>query len=227
MLLSIYGDSILKGVLFEQGRYTVNREYEQSFARRQTCAIRNRSVFGATLEKGLALLRRDAEKGVCPGDYVLLEFGGNDCDFCWQQVAEAPAGEHVCRVPTERFAALLQEAIRLVRTLGSVPLTMTLPPIDPERYLTHICRNGLSRERILQWLGDVTAIYRWQEQYSRLTETVARSLGVVTVDVRSAFLRRRQLDNLLCADGIHPSRSGQKLIYDTFCRHADGMLIPA
>lgn len=98
---------------------------------------------------------------------------------------------------------------------------MSLPPVLSERYLNFICRTGLSKQRILQWLGDVEVISRWQETYSNLVEQIAREEQVLMIDLRRAFLKNDlSLEDLLCADGIHPSVKGQELIYSTVVTQA-------
>ena len=106
----------------------------------------------------------------------------------------------------------------LIRGSGRSPVILTLPPIHSLRYLSFICRGGLSRENILRWLGDVDAIYRWQAMYSQMAEQIAREEGAELIDLRGAFLRDgRSPEELLCLDGIHPSRAGQALLHDTLC----------
>ena len=160
--VSVYGDSLLKGVSLVGNRYTVCTRKMAAFAEAHGIELLNRSYFGATVEKGLWRLNRDIADKTPLGEYTVLEFGGNDCDFDWAAVAADPEGEHVCKVPPERFSHLLQSAVEAVRAAGGRPLLTTLPPIDPKRYLDWICRNGLNKERILLWLGDLNAIYRWQ-----------------------------------------------------------------
>ena len=41
--------------------------------------------------------------------------------------------------------------------------------------------------------------------------------SVVGTALSTWFIKRRSPAALLCADGIHPSRAGQELIYDAFC----------
>ena len=93
---------------------------------------------------------------------MLLEFGGNDCDFDWAAIAADPEGSYVSKTPPETFESCYRRAIRLVEESGREPIVLTLPPIHSERYLDFICRDGLKKENILRWLGDVDAIYRWQ-----------------------------------------------------------------
>lgn len=218
MKVTVYGDSILKGVLLENGRYTINREWEDRFRRSFGFDILNRSRFGCTIQKAMGFIRRDSARPVGQEEFAVLEFGGNDCDYCWAEIAAAPEEKHDCRTPPEQFAVEYREAIRLLRESGRTPVLMTLPPIHSERYLRFICRDGLSMDRILMWLGDVDAIYRWQEKYSRMVEHIAAEEGTALIDLRGAFfMDGREPDELLCADGIHPSRIGQGIIYRTLC----------
>lgn len=215
-VVSVYGDSLLKGVSLVGNRYVVCAEKTAAFARARGIAVLNRSCFGATVEKGLRRLDRDIADRAPLGDWTVLEFGGNDCDFDWSQVAADPQGEHSCKVPPERFSALMRTAVEKVRAAGGKPLLTTLPPIDPERYLDWVCRTGLSRENIMQWLGDMNAIYRWQELYANLIRSLSETMGVPLVDLRDAFLMRRRMDGLLCDDGIHPTARGHELILSAF-----------
>lgn len=220
MTLTIYGDSILKGVRFENGAYVLEKGWERALSERFGLAVENRSRFGSTIEKALPRLRR--ESGAPGGDApVLLEFGGNDCDYDWAAIDADPGGVHRCKTPPERFAADYREAIALLRASGRRPIALTLPPIHSERYLRFLCRHGLSRERILSWLGDVEAISRWQQTYSELVRQLAREEQAELIDLRAAFPRDAgALEPCLCDDGIHPSREGQRLIVGALCAHA-------
>ena len=216
MDITVYGDSILKGVLLENKRYVVNREWEQLFSRRFGCRISNRSRFGCTIRKALAVIRHDCGRGEGAKGLAVLEYGGNDCDFDWAAVAADPEGEYQARTPAGEFMDDYAQAIDLIRAGGGTPVVLTLPPIHSARYLDHICRGGLNRDNIVRWLGDVEHIYRWQESYSGMVERLAREENVPLVDLRSAFLRDfRRPEALLCADGIHPSMQGQDLIFRT------------
>ena len=217
MNVTVYGDSILKGVLFEGGRYIVDREWEQKLAERFGLRVTNRSRFGSTLPKAMARIEKDAGTSA-DGEIALLEFGGNDCDYDWSAVAAAPDNAHECKTPPARFLDCYRRAIRLLRGSGRTPVLSSLPPIDAELYLRFLCRGGLSRENILRWLGDVQRIYRWQESYSRMVEQLSREEGTALIDLRRPFLQdARASSALLCDDGIHPSRLGQGLIYESFC----------
>lgn len=220
--ITIYGDSITKGVLMEGGRYLINSTGLAALAQRFSLLIRNRSKFGCTIDKGLARMHHDLDGQTAPNGVTVLEYGGNDCDFDWAAVAADPDAEHLPNTPLDRFLELYRQAIDLVRTSGATPVVMSLPPICPGRYLDWICRGGLSRERILHWLGEENSIYRWQAMYAQAVSDLARESGTPLIDVRSAFLKNRRIDGLICADGIHPNAAGQQLILDVCARFIDG-----
>ena len=213
--LTIYGDSIMKGVVLEGQRYKIGTKIEV-FADKLFSSVTNRSRFGSTIEKGICQLETDLARHTLAEGVVLLEFGGNDCDFDWSAIAAQPDVDREPNTTIDRFAALYRRAIALVREAGSIPVLANLPPISSEKYLRWICRGGLSRDNILHWLGDENAIYRYQERYSHLIDSVAREEQTGLVDLRGAFLKNRSITSLLCDDGIHPNQNGQRLIVSAF-----------
>ena len=219
--ITLYGDSVLRGVTLAEGKYILDSSSQEEFTRERGISVRNLCRFGATVEKGLGLIRRDLSLHGAPEGLAILEYGGNDSDFAWAEVAAEPWAEHQCKTPMGLFRRLYGEAVQLLRQAGARPVAAIPIPVDPERYLRWICRDGLSRERILEWLGDVTAIYRWEEWYALAVRDVAESMDVPVIDLRQAFLARRRMDGLLCEDGIHPTAEGRKLIFDTFGRALD------
>ncbi|MBE6909254.1 MAG: SGNH/GDSL hydrolase family protein [Ruminococcaceae bacterium] len=218
MNVTVYGDSILKGVVFEDGKYVVAHDWQQRLAERFALRVTNRSRFGSTICKAMARIEKDSETPSDGEEIALLEFGGNDCDYDWAAISDAPDGAHECKTPPALFLDCYRRAIRLLRASGRKPVLATLPPINSELYLRFLCRGGLSRENIVRWLGDVERIYRWQENYSQMVEQLSREEDTPLIDLRRPFLQDvRSPAALLCADGIHPSRVGQDLLYQTFC----------
>ena len=156
----IYGDSLLKATMpDEQFRYHFHLpEVMERYSGRQTEVV-NRSKMGATVRKGQALLEHDLRRGM-QADYALIAYGGNDSDFDWDAVQAHPQESHLPRTTLADFKEILLRMIRELRERGVQPVLMTLPPIDAQRYLDFLCREGRSRERIMDWLGDTQRIYR-------------------------------------------------------------------
>ena len=213
MQATIFGDSILKAVLYENGKYRMNMEPEREFSAESGIQIHNYARFGCTIRKAIRWIRRDCEESGKPEDSVVLEFGGNDCDYDWARISQNPVLRIQCKTPPEEFAALYREALALIRQSGRRPVAMTLPPIHSLRYLNFVCKNGLIKENLLRWLGDAGAIGRRQRLYSELALQVAREEQAEVIDLRAAFPQdETALAELLCEDGIHPNQKGQARI---------------
>lgn len=201
-ILAVFGDSIMKGVQVqrETKRYLAEDFLTDPLENRLGISLKNCSKFGYTITRGRDYLTQQMEKGL-DADLVVLEYGGNDADFRWNEIAEDPDGKHEPNTPLPVFLDILGGMIDQVRSCGKRPVLMTLPPVSAERYLDWITRGGLSKERILSWLGDAGAIYRYQERYSNAVKMTAERKKVDLIDIRDAFLAHRQLLPYLCIDG--------------------------
>lgn len=212
----ICGDSISAGVVYDEqaGRYMKSKE---SFVCRLqnslNCVITNISRFGNTILTALPKLSRDLSKET--PDVVLIELGGNDCDFKWDEIARNPEADYQPATDLRVFQSKLLQTALSLKEKGIEPVLMTLPPLDPDRYLRWVSKNSAElAEKILVWLGSVSRIYWWHERYNAAVLKVAQTLGVRLIDLRSAFLSTPDFRKYLCMDGIHPNRDGHRLISD-------------
>ena len=212
----IFGDSVAKGVVLD----SVSKKYvllKDSFANLLKAGahfgVKNYSRFGSTVTKGQELLSKRLGE-LKDYDFVALEFGGNDCDFDWAEIAAAPDAEHRPNTPLGAFVQKYSQMVREVRAAGGSPVVLSLPPIDAKRYFAWVSR-GLDSGNILRYLGDVEHIYRWHEMYNVAVLRVADETDVPLVDISSAFLATRNYQELICDDGIHPNERGHELIAST------------
>ncbi len=214
---NIYGDSIMKGTVLDNGyRYhAIMNRYLSTLYERFGIEAENRARFGITVQRGHSILRRDIAEGMdC--ELALVEFGGNDSNFHWNEISLFPQREHLPFTSMADFVDNLAAMVDELRLQNVQPIMMTLPPIDPQRYFDFIIRNGNSRENILTWLGSVQKIYDVHSSYSSAAASVAKSKSVPLVDVRAAFPRNDTLGEYVCIDGIHPNEKGYRLIADVF-----------
>ena len=193
--LKIYGDSILKGVMYseELKRYRLYGYRFDELAARGV-EVENNCKMGATVDKGFEIMR-DTLSDCGKDTVVVMEFGGNDCDYNWKAVSENPDIPHFCNTPEDKFIETYRKAIKYALDRGADVRVCTLVPIESGKFMDWITR-GLSYDTILGWLGDVNMLARWQEYYSRLSERVAAEAGVPVLDLRTAFLRAQLADRL-------------------------------
>lgn len=214
--ICVFGDSVTKGVVFDSvlKKYTLLKDSFANLVKSgANVAMQNYSKFGSTVTKGLETLTRHRGE-LKDYDYIALEFGGNDCDFNWADVAAEPDGKHQPNTPIGIFVQKYTQMIHEVKEGGSCPVLLSLPPIDAKRYFAWISRN-LNAENILHWLSDVEHIYRWHEMYNLAVCRLAKDSGTPLIDISSAFLEIPNYQRLICDDGIHPNELGHELISQT------------
>lgn len=208
--IKIYGDSILKGVMYneELKRYKLfGYRYENLVE--NGIEVENNCKMGATIEEGLEIMKCTLDD--CDKDtVVLLEYGGNDCNFNWSAVSDNPDGEFLPNTPEEKFTSTYLKLIDYARSKGATVAVCTLVPIDSERFMNWVTR-GLNYDNVLAWMGDINRIARWQEHYSALSERVAEKAHCHILDLRSIF-KNKTLTDLLGIDGMHPNNEGHSLI---------------
>ena len=77
--IAIWGDSVLKGVVLEEGkdRYSLLKDSSIELIKREyNLMIKNNSKFGLTVTKAMRLMDKSLSKGDHP-NYVLVELGAN------------------------------------------------------------------------------------------------------------------------------------------------------
>ena len=219
--VTIFGDSILRGVLLNPGnkKYYFSKDIDWTYIENKLdIKIENRSKMGCDILKGKKMIEEYILQGGRP-DFAVVEYGGNDSDYNWKTVAEAPSRDYKPNTSLEVFGDTLKEIISLLRSTGINPILMSLPPIIADKYFDWISRDGLDKENLLYFLGDVEVIYRRQEIYSNKIIKVAAAEKVPLVDVREMFLKVQDYPQYMCEDGVHPNTAGHKLISDCFIEY--------
>ncbi len=215
--LYVYGDSLCKGIVLNEmtEKYEIcNQNFIQIITDSLKSTTKNFSVFGATIEKGLKMFQR-SEKRIEENGIALIEFGGNDCDFLWAEVAETPDDEHQPNTPLILFKEKYMELIQSLKNKNILPVILNLPPLDENRYFKTFSKN-LNKENLLKFLGGTTKrIYQWHESYNNMVNQIAINTDTKIIDIRENFLTELHPEQFICADGIHPNERGHALIAKT------------
>ena len=214
-----FGDSVMKGIVADRDNSTERglkyRISEMGFAERcrrnLNIEVDNFARFGGIVSQGTKLVERYKEK-IRHSDFVLFEFGGNDCDYDWSAIAKDPREVHKPKTPMQQFVEIYSSMIDTVKSLGSTPVLMSLPVLDPERFFNYVTQ-GLNKSNVLKWLGGtVLSIDRWHGMYNMAVFRLGAMKKVPVIDITSVFLEKKNYSEYICEDGIHPNERGHGLI---------------
>lgn len=213
----ILGDSISKGIIFDdiKSKYSLCADScIQKLLSIYPEYIKCKTRFGATIKYAYDYINENLTS--ISQDYIFMEYGGNDCDFKWDEIAEDPYKDHQPNTPLEEYSKSMEEIIKKLLSAGKKIIVSTLPPIDSQKYFKFFTQNNKEKgDSILIWLKDVENISRWQESYSNANWKIAMKYNCQVADIRSPFLQTMNYPDYICADGIHPNQRGQELIYNT------------
>lgn len=215
----MFGDSVGKGVIYDRNtqRYSVTRDsFGSVSAGKLGVELDNFSRFGCTMTKGAEIIEK--RLGSLNGyEAVMLEFGGNDCDFDWAQVAARPLERHECKTPLKQFVSGYIALIEKIRRAGGLPVLLTVPAVNAEKFFDWITRDNDS-EAIMTFLKEKHRIEHWNELYNNAVWSVSAAEKVPVVDIRSPLLCERDFDDYFCDDGIHLNQAGHALIAEHIIR---------
>ena len=214
-----FGDSVMKGIVVDEEnspagglKYKISNMGFAARCRRQLdIEVENFARFGGVVSHGIKLLGRYVEK-IRKADFVLFEYGGNDCDYNWKAIAESPDEEHLPNTPIPQFVSDYSALIDNVKSLGSKPVLLSLPVLEPNLFFNHVTR-GINSDNVLRWLGgSVLSIDRWHERYNMEIFRLGAQKRVPVIDITSVFLEKKDFSDYICEDGIHPNEKGHALI---------------
>lgn len=217
----VVGDSLSKGVIFDEvkKKYTIIKDnFFNLLSQKVDAEMINASRFGSTVIQGEKQLKSNLEK--YDPDIVVIEFGGNDCDFIWDDIAKDPSLNHIPKTPLDVFDKSINTMVDYVIAHGKQPVLSTLPPLYADNYFRWFTNNDKEKGmRILKWLKDIWHIYWWHERYSNCVAYIAKKRNISCIDIRRAFLQKIDFSDYICADGIHPNQQGHRLIFEAVINH--------
>ena len=219
--ICVFGDSIAKGVVLDnrKNRYTyIKDNFMNIFSRKSGIRTENYAKFGCDVIKGSKIISNHISE-LSEFDNILVEFGGNDCNFNWNRISEEPEKEHIPSTPIASFKEIYTKMIEKIRAAGSDPIMMNLPPLVAEKFFAWVSK-GNNAGNILKWLGDVDHIFRWHRDYNDAVCEIAEKNSVPLIDIRSAFTELGDYSEYICEDGMHTNLKGHRLIADrmlSFC----------
>lgn len=218
-----FGDSVLKGIIIENDKYKVSKNRFSNICENVLdIVIDNKAKFGSTISVGEKSFERNIEILNNPNvEFVVLEFGGNDCDFNWKEISSNPNIEHYPNIEINEFVKIYTEIIQIIKNKNKKPVLLSLPPIDAQRYIDRVSK-GLNKENILKWMKhNPYFLTNWHERYNIEVFKLAINNNISIIDITSKFLEQKNYSLFLCEDGIHPNEEGHKLIAESIYEHIE------
>nr|WP_268239381.1 SGNH/GDSL hydrolase family protein [Sporolactobacillus putidus] len=206
-----FGDSVTRGITFVSGRFKIIRENYPALLQRFLGSgdeVINKGVFNDNSD--LLVRRLDKDVLQLHPDLVLINIGGNDCNFRWDQVSLLPEEEHVPIVPLSRYLANIKILIEKISSSGAVPVVLSLLPLDPARYYQSLMKRY--SHSIGHWISCCGGIEHWHGMYNRALKDLVRKMGVPVLDIRTAFKQKGNFSKLINEDGLHPSAEGYRAL---------------
>jgi lysophospholipase L1-like esterase len=226
MKIVCFGDSVTRGVTFVGGRLRILKSnypslLHKALSRFGQAEVINKGIFNDNSD--LLVQRLDEDVIHLNPDYVLVEVGGNDCNFKWSEVAKSPYEQHDPIVPFSRYLDNLRDLVLSIRDANAIPILLNLLPLDPVRYYRQL--SNIHGPEIAHWIARCGGIEHWHAMYNRGVSSIANALSVGLMDVRTAFKRAADLSILISDDGIHPTEQGYQVmtsaIFDEFQRFVE------
>lgn len=215
--ITVFGDSIAKGIVFRDNRYQVAQDNVIALLERHyNVSIENTAQFGQTLRRinDRQLVQRYLRRiDETENNLAVFCIGGNDCSFDWNSVQHTPSEAHTSATTPAEFFELLKENVSLLQSRGVHVMILNLPPLDSEEYFRKYIAEKYDPERVMSFLKeDIANIYRHQEFFSLMLTKFALTNGCSLADIRSRFLWKNDMRELLCEDGIHLNERGQRVM---------------
>lgn len=216
---SIFGDSVFKGARYDSlsAKYVVNDRFGLGrVADKAGLTVKNFSKFGCTVTKALGYVQKMFTK--IDSDMVFMNFGGNDCNYDWDAIAQSPLDMHRPNTELDQFVDSYNRMIDFVLEKRSLPVLATLLPVQDKKYIDYVCKvRNLDRKKVMAWVRSRDkSLSEHQKAYSDAVAQIAASRGIPLIDLRSAFGNRISSSSLIGPDGIHPNERGQKVISGCF-----------
>ncbi len=224
--LAVFGDSIPKGIVFENGRIKKARVCAVDILTEyyKFDNVKNYSVYGQTLARLMSKGTIDEYLKTVDSsakNYAAICIGGNDADYDWRTIARSPDEYHSSLTPIRQFAEMLDCAVKKLTDSGHKVFLLTLPPVHSQLYFSNVISKIADGENVMRFLGgDVSNIYRHQELFNYEVIKCAFNNDVKLIDIRSALLNDIDCYGKYCLDGVHPNEIGQSFIADTIISYA-------
>ncbi len=214
LILCGFGDSILEGIIHDAqtNKYQILKDSFVNLSKQELNIIwKNFARHGSTVVEGeKAFLSHLSYVKNC--DYIVFSFGSNECNHDWDAVCQYPHKKHGPHLSLSEFHTRYIHLIQLTQKQGKVPLLLSMPPIDAERFFEYISQ-GRNKKCILKVMdGTTERAHTFHMMYNLEIFKIALECNVPVIDITTYFFKQKNYRDFLCDDGVHPNLKGHTLI---------------
>lgn len=214
LMVCAFGDSILQGVVHDVqlNKYKLLKEnFVTMVGKKLNVSWKNYAKHGSLITDGEKEFAKQLSS-IKKSDYIFFSFGGNDCNFNWDEVADNPNANHFPKTRLDVFHQKYVNIIRNTQARGKTPILFSLPPVHSELFFNSIIAYR-NKENILKFMqGNINNIYQWHSMYNIEIFKIANETNVPIIDITTSFLKMLDYKDYICDDGVHPNAKGHELI---------------
>lgn len=222
----IFGDSLLRGVMpDENGMYHSTDSIDfDGIAKKHDIVIKNYSMPTFTSKQGREWMNRTLEINEKP-DLAIVEYGGNDCDFRWSELAKADetvTDPH--RVSLEEFEQVYGGILDDLSLRGIRAVVTLCPPLPSHIYLKHLSDSGIPENIIQKYAVSDEIFLSEYVKYKKVILKLAEKKQISALNIEKTFAILDNMVEYYSADGLHPNERGYHLIHKAFDEFFDDII---
>lgn len=214
----IFGDSLLRGVMpDENGMYHSTECIDfDGLAKKHDIVIKNYAMPTFTSKQGRDWMNKTLAAVEKP-DLAIVEYGGNDCDFRWRELAETDelvVNPH--RVSLEEFAVTYGSILDDLEAMDIRTVVTLCPQLPPHVYLKHLSDSGVPEKVIHRYAASDEEFAAEYTAYKKVILKLANERQKSVLNIEKNFANLDNMVEYYSVDGMHPNEKGYHLIHNSF-----------
>lgn len=213
----VFGDSMMRGVMpDETGSYHASELIGfPEIAEKCEIEIINYAMPTFTTERVLGWAQSTMARIDKP-DAVIIECGGNDCDYDWKIFTESAGTELKHRRDLEHFSNDYEELISFFENMNVPVIAAMTPHIATGKYLSHLKEVSADIQKYSNSLPSVKLMKMAYNEYEKRMYEIANRHNCDIIVLQNKFDQVADSEDYFSADGMHPNERGYQLIGQSF-----------
>jgi len=171
-----------------------------------------------TTERVLDWAQSTMERVAAP-DFVIIECGGNDCDYDWKTLVESEGKVIRHRRSLEQFKKDYENLIRFFHGMRIPVIAAITPHISTPKYLLHLQNVDERIKNLGEFLPTVKQMRMEYKTYEDQMYAIAKQYKCDIIELQEYFEPLERPEEFFSSDGMHPNEKGYALIGNSFKKY--------